>query len=202
MILMDTKTTIENLEKHGFKVSYFETKEKATEYISDSIKGKTVGIGGSATVEEIGLFDMISKENEVFWHWKDKAPEVRKKAVGSQIYISSANAVSQTGEIVNIDGNGNRISAMLFGHENVYIIVGTNKITEDLDSAIKRARNIAAPLNAKRMNAKTPCASSDEIKCFDCDSPGRLCRGMSIVERNMRGNAQTEVIIINEELGY
>ncbi len=199
---MDMKTAIGNLEKHGFKVTFFENGKEAAEYISTHISDKSVGIGGSVTVERLGLYEMLKENNEVFWHWKDASPETREKALIADVYITSANALSQTGEIVNIDGNGNRIAAAFFGHEKVYIIVGVNKFTEDLKSAIHRARNIAAPLNAKRLNCNTPCAVSKELKCFDCDSPGRICRGISILERNMLGNKETEVVIINENIGY
>lgn len=120
----------------------------------------------------------------------------------AQVYLTSANGVAETGEIINIDGTGNRIAAAQYGREKVYIIIGVNKIAPDFESALWRARNIAAPLNAKRLDRKTPCALSSEMKCYDCDSPERICRGLSVFYRKLNGVKDCEVVIINEELGY
>ena len=118
------------------------------------------------------------------------------------MYISSANGVAETGELVNIDGTGNRVAATLYGPEKVYFIVGINKLTPTLEAAIWRARNIASPLNAKRLGRKTPCALSEVMKCYDCQSPERICRGMTIHMGPMKGVGETIVVLIDEELGY
>ena len=110
--------------------------------------------------------------------------------------------MAKTGEIVNIDGMGNRIASTVFGHKKLYFIVGKNKIADDLDGAIWRARNIAAPLNAKRFNVKTPCVAHGGGKCFDCKSPERICNGMVITMGKMSGVGEMEVVLIGEELGY
>lgn len=116
------------------------------------------------------------------------------------IYISSVNGIAESGEIINIDGNGNRVSSLFYGHKKVYLVVGENKIAEDYDSALFRARNIAAPLNAKRIGAKTPCALNAD-KCYDCKSPERICRGLSVLwGKPMTG--EFEIILIHENLGY
>ena len=199
---MNLKNTIENIEKNGFKVNYFETKEEAADYIASELSGKTIGIGGSKTIEVMGLYEKLSEKNEVFWHWKQNPAEAREKAANAEVYLTSANAVAETGEIVNIDGNGNRVASMLYGHEKLMVIFGTNKIEETLEKAIYRARNIASPLNARRFQTKTPCVMSEPMKCHDCNSPERICRGMSILMKKMNGIAENEVIIIGEELGY
>ena len=118
------------------------------------------------------------------------------------MYICSANAIAETGEIVNIDGAGNRVSATLYGHERVIFIAGVNKIAPDYESALYRARNVAAPLNAKRLHKQTPCALSAQMRCYDCASPDRICCGVVTLLRPLYGNKETEVVLVNEPLGY
>lgn len=193
---------ITRYQSEGFEVLYFETKEEATAYICQENQGKTIGFGGSITLEEMGLFDALQKENTVFWHWKQPVKEARDQAAKAQVYISSANAIAETGEIVNIDGSGNRVASITYGHETVYLIVGINKIEETLEQAMYRARNVAAPLNARRLGCKTPCAMGKEVKCFDCSSPERICRSFSIINRKVNGVEKMKLVVINEALGY
>ena len=115
------------------------------------------------------------------------------------MYVTSVNGLAQSGELINIDGTGNRVAAMLYGHKKVYFVVGSNKIAPDYESALHRARNIAAPLNAKRLSRKTPCVEGG--RCFDCSSPERICRGLAVLWEKM-GGSDMEVVLINEELGY
>lgn len=194
----------ENLEKLGYIVKIFDNRKQAVEYLSTSIQGKTVGIGGSVTVAQTNLYEKLKENNTVFWHLQTEegqnVMQVRQDAVRSQIYITSVNALSQKGEIVNIDNTGNRVAAATFGCEKVYFIVGENKIALDLQQAVYRARNIAAPLNAKRLGLKTPCAVKGD-KCYDCDSEQRICRNLSIFLKKPTGCAY-EVILIRENLGY
>lgn len=197
---MDLEKTMRALERRGFHVSYFDTGAEAADAVSSQLSGKSIGIGGSMTADALGLYDTLSLNNDVYWHWRD--PNAREKAASAQVYISSANAIAQTGEIVNIDGVGNRISALLYGHERVIILAGINKITEDLESAVYRARNVAAPLNARRHGQKTPCAVNEPMRCYDCGSQICPCRGMSIMMYSMGGIGRTDVILIGEELGY
>lgn len=200
--MADIQKLRENLEKAGYTVSCYDTAEQAAQALCEQIRGKTVGMGGSKTLEALGLFERLLPNNQVFWHWKQPADEARANAAASQVYLTSANGVAETGEIVNIDGTGNRLAATLFGREKVYFIIGVNKITPDLHSAIDRARNIAAPLNARRFQTKTPCVMGQELKCYDCSSPERICKGMTVLWRKMGGVNECEVVIINEELGY
>ena len=117
----------------------------------------------------------------------------------TDVYLTSVNALAQTGEIVNIDGVGNRVAATLFGHQKVYYLVGRNKLTEDEAQAVWRARNVAAPQRAQQMGAKTPCAEKAD-RCYDCKSPGRICRGLVTLWGPMLG-MEAEVLLIDEELG-
>ncbi|MDA3076228.1 lactate utilization protein [Campylobacter sp. JMF_04 NA10] len=193
-----------NLEKLGYKVSVFESKEKAVEYLNIYIHDVSVGFGGSMSVKEMGLYESLREHNETYWHWLlDKnlsVDETRKKALTTDVYISSVNGISEDGEIINIDGTGNRIAAICYGHKKVYFIVGKNKIAPDFDSAMSRARNIAAVKNTNRFKSKTPCVANGD-KCYDCKSKERMCRGFSIFYYPPYG-CEYEVILINENLGF
>lgn len=200
---MNIEKTIENLQKNGYIVSVFETAGEAAVYLDQKIDGKTVGFGGSVTVQDMGLYDMLALHNTCHWHWPKSGsavPDVKKAAAEADIYITSVNALSENGEMVNIDGTGNRVASTLFGHEKVYFVVGVNKIAEDLTAAIDRARNIASPLNAKRLGRNTPCAIKGD-KCYDCNSPERICNGMVVHFKKM-GSCAMEVVLIKETLGY
>ncbi len=196
---MNKEALKDNFERRGFAVSFFENKEEAARYLVENIKGQTVGFGGSVTLEQMGLYELLSRENTVYWHHKSGAPDIRKLASCSKVYITGANAVTQEGEIVNIDGRGNRVAATAFGPEVCYFVVGKNKITQNLTEGIYRCRNIAAPQNAKRLGAKTPCAVKGD-KCYDCDSPARICRLLLITERAPFG-MKSEILFIDEDLG-
>lgn len=201
---MDFTTLKTNLEKMGYLVTCFDTAAQACEYLEQSITGKTIGIGGSVTIQQMNLFEKLSLQNKVYWHWKLEngmtADEARAFARNADIYLSSVNGIAESGEIINIDGNGNRVSEIMYGHEKVYFIVGENKIEKDYDSALFRARNIAAPLNAKRLSKKTPCAIKAD-KCYNCKSPDRICRGLSVLWSKPECS-EYEVILIHEHLGY
>jgi hypothetical protein len=196
--MADIKKTAENLMAMGYTVQIFDTKEQAADYIDSAVDGVSVGIGGSQTVQVMGLYDRLAAHNEVYWHWIN-GMEDRKHAMATKVYLCSANALAESGEIVNIDGAGNRVASTLFGHEKVYFLVGRNKLTDDFDSALFRARNVAAPKRAASMGRKTPCAVNAD-KCYNCKSPDRICRGMTVLWAPMSG-CEAEVILINEDLG-
>lgn len=193
-----------NLEEKGYQVSVFDTKEEAKEYLNSKIDGKTVGFGGSVTLREMELLEALSTHNTVYCH--DKKPEnltvmeARTMASRAEIYISSANAISEQGDIINIDGTGNRVAATTYGPEKIYLVIGSNKIAPDFEAALFRARNIAAPLNAKRLNRNTPCAKNAD-KCYNCNSPERICRALSVFWTKPSG-AEYEIILVKESLGY
>lgn len=186
----------QNLEAKGYTVSQFATAKEAADYLDKAIDGVSVGIGGSMSIEELGLYDRLAGHNTVYWHWK--GGDVTQAAV-ADVYLSSVNGLAVTGEIVNIDGIGNRVASTLYGHKKVYFIVGKNKIAPDLEGAIHRARNIAAPLNAKRLNAATPCVAGG--RCYDCQSPGRICRELAVLWCCPM-KADIEIVLIDEALGY
>ena len=201
---MNFDTIKKKLEALGYKVSCFDTTAEATEYINGEIDGKTVGFGGSMTLEEMGLYEALSTHNDVRWHQRipegKTSKEVRLAANAAEIYVSSVNGLAETGEIINIDGNCNRVASIFYGHEKVYLVAGENKIAKDYDSALWRARTIASPLNARRFGLKTPCAVG-ELRCYDCKSPERICRGLSVLwSKPMTG--EFEIILIGEKLGY
>ena len=200
----DFTTLKNNLENKGYKVVVFDTKEAAAQYMDGQIDGMTVGFGGSVTLREMNLFRMLSAHNTVYTH--EEKPEnmtvmeARTAAAQAEIYISSVNGISETGEIVNIDNTGNRVAAISYGPSKVYLVVGANKVTKDFDSALARARNVAAPLNAKRLNRKTPCAVKGD-KCYNCTSEDRICRNLSVLWDKPTG-AEYEIVLIDENLGF
>ena len=199
---MNLELLQKNLEARGFTYRYFDTAQQAADYLADTIQGKTVGIGGSMTIKNMGLYDRLKEHNDVAWHWEVPGPDTLTKAGAAQVYLTSVNGIAETGELINIDGTGNRIAATLYGREKVVIVSGVNKIAPDYDQALWRARNVAAPLNARRLNRKTPCALGDEVKCHDCKSPERICQGLTVLWGKMMGVKACEVVIIGEELGY
>lgn len=201
---MDISRVLENFRNNGFEASYFETKEEASAYLNEKIDGTTVGFGGSMTLNEMGLIGSLETHNEVISHWS--APEgmtvsqVLDKAMRTDVYLTSANGASEKGELVNIDGTGNRVGSTLFGHNKVYFVLGINKFEENLDKAIYRARNVSAPPNAKRLGKNTPCAVKGD-RCYDCNSPERICRGLVVHYRKM-SSCDIEVVIVGEKLGF
>lgn len=200
---MDYPLLKKNFENHRFHTSYFKSKEEAAAYLKENIHGELVGFGGSMTAKEMGLAEMLKEDNEVVWHWLSDMPaaEARRKAMESTVYILSANGVAETGELVNIDGTGNRLAASLFGPKKVYYIIGKNKIAPDLSSAMERARNIACTKNAMRFQVKTPCVAKGGGKCYDCNSPERICNAFLILERPLNG-MEVELLFVDEELGF
>ena len=197
--MTDFKKVQANLEARGYTVRTFATAAEAADYLDGDIDGKTVGFGGSATLDALGIYDRLESHNTVIWHWKQPADEARKAAMQTQVYLTSANALAETGEIVNIDGTGNRVSATLFGHEKVIFVIGRNKLAATYEMAVDRARNVAAPQRARQLGKKTPCAVKLD-RCYDCKSPERICRGMVTLWGPMLG-MEGEVLLVDEDLG-
>ena len=196
---MDMEKTARNLEQRGFVVRRFATGAEAAAYLTGEIRGTSVGIGGSKTADQLGLYEKLSENNEVFWHWRVPGRETLLKANAAPVYITGANAVSESGEILNIDGNGNRLAAQVFGAKRVYVLAGKNKLCPDFDSALRRAREVAAVQNVKRFpDKKTPCQLDGA--CHDCRSADRICRALLVLWAPMFG-MHTEVLLIDEELG-
>ncbi len=201
------ETVTENLKKRGFLVSCFASKEEAADYLDGAIDKTMVGFGGSVTLEQLNLFERLTKHNAVYSHMKKEyAPEGLSGAEVidceqmASVYLSSVNGLAETGEVINIDGRCNRVSSIYYGHDKVYLVVGKNKIAPDYERALFRARNVAAPKNAQRLNRKTPCAEKAD-RCYDCNSPERICRGLSVLWQKPSGT-EIEVVLVNEDLGY
>ena len=155
---MNIKSVIRALEKNRYSVNYFETAQRAADYIDEQIDNQIVGFGDSATMNDMKLYKRLSEHNTVYdpnqSKDNDEFIEIAMKTLTAEVYLTSVNAMSETGEMVNIDGTGNRVAGSLFGHNKVYFIVSTNKIVPTLEDAVYRARNVAAPKNAKRYNLK------------------------------------------------
>ena len=194
----------ENLKQLGYQVTVCDTKEQAADYLCGQIKDTTVGFGGSVTLREMGLYERLAETNTVHWHWQPQGetsiPQTRVLARDTEVYLASANGLAETGEIINIDGAGNRVAETIFGHKKVYFVIGKNKLAEDYDKALWRARNIAAPKNAFRLKTKTPCAEKGD-RCYNCSSPARICRALSVLWCAPMGS-QYEVVLVKEDLGY
>lgn len=199
--MADLEKTGKNLENRGFRVHRFASGAEAAEFLVQTLHGTSIGIGGSVTIDTLGVYDRLCESNEVFWHWKNHAPETRERAGKAETYLCSANGVSEHGEIVNIDGFGNRVAGTIYGPERVFLVVGRNKIAPDLNGAIDRARNIAAPLNARRLNRHTPCAVG-EPRCHDCRSPEKICGVMTVFFMPPTSIKEFHVILVDEDLGY
>ena len=192
--------TIERLRKNGFEVTRFASGEEAADYIAANLSGKTVGIGGSMTVRGLNIYDRIRDNNTVHWHMIVPGDETMAAASAAEVYITSVNAISEEGYIVNIDGRGNRVAGTLMMKDKVYLIVGKNKLAGDLNAAIERARNTAAPLNAKRLEMKTPCAVDG--RCHNCSSPDRICNALVVFWRKPGWCRSMEILLVDEELGF
>ena len=200
---MAMETVKKNLEDHGFTVKVFDTAAEAADYLDAAIDGTSVSFGGSVTIRDMGLYERLAAHNRAVWHMRpdvtDKMTEIRK-AQHTNVYVTSVNALAETGEIINIDGIGNRVAGSLFGRQKVYFIVGKNKLAPTYDEAMWRARNIAAPKNAQRLGKNTPCAVKAD-RCYNCKSPDRICRGVAILWEPLTGQ-EAEVILVDEELGF
>ncbi len=197
-------TLAENLRRSGYTVKCFDSALLAADYLNRTIDGESVGFGGSMTLEKMGLYELLCTHNEVHWHQRipegKTSKQVREAANAADIYLSSVNGIAQSGEIINIDANCNRVAAILYGHKKVYFVIGENKIEKDYDAALWRARNVAAPKNAKRLGMNTPCAQNAD-RCYNCNSPDRICRALSVFWQKPT-SARIEVVLIDEELGY
>ncbi|MBQ0060005.1 MAG: LUD domain-containing protein [Lachnospiraceae bacterium] len=199
---MNIEKTIRSLTSRGFTVKHFATGAEAAAYLAEEIRDTEVGFGGCQTAADMNLYDILSENNKCYWHWKsDNAVDAISKANEAPVYITSANAIAETGEIINIDGRGNRLAAQVYGiGKKVYIIAGTNKIAPDFTSAVERARQVAAVRRGKDFPFNTPCKIDD--KCHDCRAKERFCNAMLVLMGPMFDMAGMEVVLIDEAMGY
>lgn len=196
---------VKNLKSRHFDACYCATREEAlTRALEWLPEGATVGWGGTVTAQQIGLLDAVNAGN---YHAIDrdqcKTPEEREQAMKdslfSDVFITGANALSITGEMVNIDGNGNRVGAIIYGPKQVLVVVGMNKVADSLEEAVKRARTVAAPMNKQRFLGNTPCSVTGV--CADCKSEGCICNQI-VITRNCRPAGRIRFIIVGETLGF
>ena len=197
-----SQKVIKGLESRNMSGYYAETKEEALKIALGIIEeGSTVTMGGAMSAHEIGLVDAIKNGNYNFID-RDQATDKRAAmlaAYDADVFLSSANAMTEDGILVNIDGNANRVSAIAQGPKKVVFIVGMNKVCNDLDGAMKRARNVAAPINAQRFGLSTPCAKTGS--CMDCKSPDTICCQF-LITRFSRHEGRIHVILVNDNLGF
>jgi L-lactate utilization protein LutB len=198
--------TVASLEKRGFKAFYAKDAVEARERVLDMIApGSTIGVGGSVTLRQIGLIEALeSRGHTIYQRWGAQTTQAadldsRRAQLACDVFLSSSNAVTVEGELVNVDGIGNRVASMIFGPGKVIVVAGWNKIVPDVNAAIQRIRNTAAPLNAKRLELKVPCAKTGY--CTDCDVPENMCRVTTIISRKPR-RTDLSVVLIAEQLGF
>ena len=198
-------TIIKNMAKKNLEGYYCATSAEAVEKaLSLMPEGSSVTWGGSMTLTECGLMDALKTANyEIIDRDTAKTPEEARAMYGKQVmadyFLMSTNAITMDGELVNIDGRSIRVSCLCWGPQNVIIIAGMNKVALDVESALKRVRNFAAPPNAVRLNKNTPCSQTG--KCADCYSPDCICSQIVITRRSSTPN-RIKVILVGEELGY
>jgi len=195
---------MEALKKRRIASSYaVNRKEAAAKLLSLIPANSVVGIGGSLTVQELNVEDALREKGcQVHWHWrvsKEEMETARRKAMTADIYMCSANAITADGRLVNIDGTGNRVAAMVYGPKKVIIVAGKNKITEDLESALRRIKDTACPQNARRLRKETPCATTN--RCNDCKSDDRMCNVTTIIEGNPN-MLELHVLVVGENMGF
>ncbi len=193
---------IKGLESRNMKGYYAASKEDALKIALDLIEeGASVTMGGAMSAHEIGLVDALKNGNYNFID-RDKAEDKRAAmlaAYDADYFLTSANAITEDGVMINIDGNSNRVSAIAQGPRHVLAIVGMNKVCPDVDSAMKRARNVAAPINAQRFGLSTPCCKTGA--CMDCKSPDTICCQF-LMTRFSRHEGRIHVIMVNDSLGF
>ena len=194
--------TIAGLKSRNMEGYYAASKEEALKKALELIpEGSSISMGGAMSVHEIGLSDALKEGNYNFIDrdaYEDKR-EAMLLAYDADFFLASANAMTYDGIIVNVDGNSNRVSAIAQGPKKVLFIVGMNKVCSDLDAAMKRARNVAAPINAQRFGLDTPC--SKKGACFDCKSPDTICCQI-LITRFSRHPGRISVILVNDNLGF
>lgn len=205
---MDSKIeqVISHLNKNNMAGYFVNNQEELISLLSQLIlPGTTVGSGDSITLEQMGVFTFLREGNYNFLDkfdsklTKEEKRQIYLKNFDADTFITGTNAITLDGKIFNIDGNGSRVAPMLYGPKQVIIVIGINKLTEDVDSAISRTRQIAAPLDAQRLRKSTPCVSLG--KCIDCHSKERICNDFVLITGQFTKD-RIKVIIVNENLGY
>ncbi|HAD04514.1 MAG: lactate utilization protein C [Desulfuromonadales bacterium GWC2_61_20] len=198
--------TATSLTKNGFGVTLLETRAEALAFLlQQAAAAESIGFGGSMTLAELGLIEALAASGKrLLVHGQAGLSPVERRQVMQEqldcdLFITSSNAVTLKGHLVNIDATGNRVCAMAFGPREVLVVVGVNKVTSDIESALRRIKERVAPANARRLGFATPCAETG--RCSDCQSPQRICRITTIIERAPRAS-HLHICLVNEHLGY
>lgn len=201
-----SQKVIKGLESRHFEAYYCETKQEAKEKILSLIKtNDIIGWGGSFTLQDIGIMDEIKsgKYPNIINRDEAKTPEERTKmfraAFSADVFLTGTNAITEDGELLNIDGNGNRVAAIAYGPTNVIVACGMNKVVPDLETAEARARNIAAPINSQRFDLNTPCKQTGS--CADCKCADSICN-VFVRTRQSKPKGRIKVVLIGEDLGF
>jgi hypothetical protein len=194
------------LKRNGFEAVYFPRREEAAKFVLGFVgPGMSVGFGGSETIRELGIAEQARAQGaEILDHGRpDLSPEarqdVRRRELVCDLFLSSANAITLDGCLVNVDGNGNRVAALAFGPKKVIVVAGVNKICSDVDAAFERIRIYASPMNNKRLGLANPCTATGI--CMDCDAGSRICRIYSVLRKRPL-SADFTVALVGESLGY
>ena len=207
--------TAENLSANNMKPFIAETRAEALEIIKSLLtEGETVSCGGSVTLDEIGAMELLRSGKYNFLDRAGKSPEEAEKiyrdAFSADTYLTSSNAVTENGELYNVDGNSNRVAAICYGPRSVIVVAGRNKIVKTLDNAVLRVKRFAAPMNSTRLGCETYCKSKGECMSLasgsggmaeGCKSDGRICCSY-VVTAQQRIKDRIKVILVNEELGF
>ncbi len=200
----DIKTVLKSLKMNRFdQVEFVEDENAATKLVLNMIPlDATVGIGGSVTIRQIGLLNQLKKRGTKVIDYAEHShlpfEELLRETLHSDVFLTSSNAVTLDGKLVNIDGIGNRVAGMIFGPQKVIVVVGTNKIVRDFDEAMDRIKNFIAPFHAKTKKKKTPCVIKGY--CVNCKSPGRICNVTTIIEKKP-SQTNFNIILVGKDLG-
>lgn len=205
---MDIEKIRSNLEKHGFRTYFVDDRVQALALVKElTQEDKTFSHGGSMTLIECGILEFLKTKGEDYYDRDrtlkeqgfDAYFDVMRRANTVDVFLSSSNAITENGYLYNVDGNGNRISCLMFGPKKVIILAGVNKIVKDEEAAIKRVKEIAQPRNAKRLQLTTPCTITG--KCEECSHPRRICN-IYVFQKRSAIPGRIHIVLINEVLGF
>ncbi len=197
----DYEQLADRLKRRGFIPHIAASKEEAKAQILDIAGNGSVGFGGSSGIHSLGIYETLKEQgNDVFWHWKDEdKAAARRKAFDADVYLCTANALTMAGEIVEIDGTGNRVGAMIFGPEKIIVVAAENKLAADVESGIAQIKKNVCSGNARRLKMKTPCAATGS--CGNCISGDSMCRVTVVFSQPTRNAKEFHVILLQEALG-
>lgn len=206
VIAKRVEKTLKNLEKNNMCGYFVPDEAAALAKVQELIaEGATVGVGSSMTLFEIGAIEMLRQGNYNFLDryqeglTKEQAREISLKNFSADVFLASSNAITEHGELYNVDGKGTRVAPMLYGPEKVIVVAGVNKIVRDVEEAIERNKEWAAPANTKRLSRKTPCTETGY--CMECNSPERICNEYTLIKRQI-DQGRIHVILVDKALGY